>query len=118
MKKIVLGIVVMAVLLGGLGAGFVIGYEYGHSNGCDEDIKEGFAYGCDFGVDVGMLSGYIDGLEEGGLWDKTEEESEELLDTLVEDYFKGKDPKWRAVYDDYVASLTKSVCSEAYIGSE
>ncbi|MCK4347022.1 MAG: hypothetical protein KAW47_00250 [Thermoplasmatales archaeon] len=28
MKKIVLGIVVMAVLLGGLGAGFATGYEY------------------------------------------------------------------------------------------
>ena len=28
MKKIVLGIVIMAVLLGGLGAGFATGYEY------------------------------------------------------------------------------------------
>ena len=41
MKKIVLGIVVMAVLLGGLGAGFIAGYDTGYIDGSQDKEAEG-----------------------------------------------------------------------------
>ena len=61
-----------------------------------------------------MWSGYIDGFQDGSYGDYPE--GMKSFDILVEDYFKGKNPKWIAVYDDYVASQPKSVCSETYIG--
>ena len=45
MKKIVFGIVVMAVLLGGLGAGFVAGYEVAYEEGYDAGYRDGYQFG-------------------------------------------------------------------------